>query len=167
MAKEKGSTKTENKLMLVIRVRGAPHMNYKIHDTLKMLRLNKVNHASLVFADKSMMGMLRRAKDYIAYGEVDKETVLKLLNNRALVKGNLPLTDKHIKKHSKFTSVKAFADALISGEVKLNDINELKPVFRLHPPIGGHRGTVKKHYHAGGTLGHVGEFINVLASKMI
>ncbi len=167
MAKGKDSTKTESKLMLVIRIRGAPHMNYKIEDTLKMLRLNKVNHASLVFADKSIMGMLRKAKDYIAYGEVDKAIVLKLLQNRALIKGNLPLTDKHVKKYSKFTTVKAFADGLMKGEVKLNEVNELKPVFRLHPPIGGHRGTIKKHYHAGGTLGHVGEFINVLARKMI
>jgi large subunit ribosomal protein L30 len=168
MPKGKDSTETtENKLMLVIRIRGAPLLNYKIQDTLKMLRLHKVNHACLVFADKSFMGMLRRAKVYIAYGEVDKEIVLKLLTNRALIKGKQPLTDKHIKKYSKFTTVKAFADALMKGEVKLKDINDLKPIFRLHPPIGGHRGTIKKHYHSGGTLGHVGEFINVLASKMM
>ncbi len=167
MTKGKDSTETENKLMLVIRIRGAPNMNYKIADTLKMLRLHKTNHACLVFANKSIMGMLRKAKDYIAYGEVDKDIVVKLLNNRALIKGNIPLTDKHIKKYSKFTTVKAFAEGLINGEVQLKDINDLKPVFRLHPPIGGHRGTIKKHYHAGGTLGHVGEFINVLASKMM
>ena len=168
MPKGKDSTGTaENKLMLVIRIRGAPNMNYKIHDTLKMLRLHKTNHACLAYTDKSLMGMLRRAKDYIAYGEVDKDIVLKLLKNRALIKGNQPLTDKHIKKYSKFTTVKAFADGLMKGEVKLRDINDLKPVFRLHPPIGGHRGTIKKHYHAGGTLGHVGEFINVLAGKMM
>jgi len=153
--------------MLVIRIRGSPVMNYKILDTLKMLRLHKVNHACLVIADKSVMGMLRKAKDYIAYGEVDKDTVLKLLTNRGLVKGNLPLTEKHIKKYSKFTTMKAFADALINGEVKVKDINDLKPIFRLHPPIGGHRGTIKKHFHSGGTLGHVGEFINILARKMI
>ena len=167
MAKGKESTKTENKLMLVIRIRGAPNMNYKINDTLKMLRLHKTNHACLAFADKSLMGMLKKARDYIAYGEVDKDIVLKLLRTRALIIGNEPLTDKHIKKHSKFTTVKAFADALMKGEVKIRDINDLKPVFRLHPPIGGHRGTIKKHYHAGGTLGHVGEFINVLANKML
>ena len=167
MAKGKESTETENKLMLIIRIRGAPNMNYKIKDTLKMLRLHKTNHSVLKFADKSVMGMLKRAKDYIAYGEVDKDIVLKLLRTRALIRGNEPLTDKHIKKHSKFTTVKAFADALMKGEVELKDINDLKPVFRLHPPIGGHRGTIKKHYHSGGTLGNVGEFINVLASKMI
>jgi large subunit ribosomal protein L30 len=167
MAKGKDTKEQERKLMLVIRVRGAPNMNYKIADTLKMLRLHKVNHACLVFADKSVMGMLRRAKDFIAYGEVDKDIVLKLLQNRALMKGNEPLTDKHIKKLSKYTSISAFADALMKGEVKLKDINDLKPVFRLHPPIGGHRGTIKKHYHAGGTLGNVSEYINVLASKMI
>ena len=167
MAKGKETRKEESKLMLVIRVRGAPNMNYKIADTLKMLRLHKVNHACLVYADKSVVGMLRKAKDYIAYGEVDKEVVLKLLKKRALVKGNEPLTDKHIKKHSKYTSINAFATALMNGEVKLKEINDLKPVFRLHPPIGGHRGTIKKAFHAGGTLGNVSEYINVLASKMM
>ncbi|TFG21110.1 MAG: 50S ribosomal protein L30 [Promethearchaeota archaeon] len=167
MAKGKESTQTENKLMLIIRIRGAPNMNYKISDTLKMLRLHKTNHACLAFADKSLMGMLRKAKDYIAYGEVDKEIVLRLLQTRALITGNEPLTDKHVKKYTKFASVKAFAEALMKGEVKLKDINELKPVFRLHPPVGGHRGTIKKPYHSGGTLGNVGEFINVLANKML
>ena len=55
----------------------------------------------------------------------------------------------------------------MKGEVKLKDINELKPVFRLAPPKGGHRGTIKKAFHAGGTLGNVSEYINVLASKMM
>lgn len=167
MPKNKKNEEPEPKLMLVIRIRGAPHMNYKIEDTLKMLRLHKVNHAIVIFADKTIYGMLQKVKDYIAYGEIDETILLRLLRNRALLKGNVPLTEEHLKNKTEFTDLKSLAKALIEGKVKFKDIYNIKPIFRLHPPKGGFRGTIKKPFGSGGTLGNVGAYINQLAVKMI
>ncbi|MCP4761729.1 MAG: 50S ribosomal protein L30 [archaeon] len=154
--------------MMVIRIRGSVHVNYKIEDTMKMLRLHKPNHSTILYADKSVLGMLKKVKDYCAFGEISEEVLLKLLRNRALIIGNNPLTNEHLKNKSPETpNIKSLAKALMDGKVKIKDIYNLKPVFRLHPPRGGHRGSIKKHYNSGGVLGNVGTYINILTERMI
>jgi len=157
----------QGKLILVIRVRGAPSMNYKIADTLKMLRLHKPNHCTILFGTPSVLGMLNKVKDYIAYGDVDESILVKLLQKRAKLKGQKPLTEEHIRNKTKYSNYKDLAKALINGEIQLKDIYNLKPVFRLHPPKGGYRKSIKVPFNAGGTLGYVGKYINFLVSKMI
>ena len=169
--KKKLKTKSEQlpALYFVIRIRGAPGMKRSIEDTLKMLRLHKVNHGVLIWGDQSYKGMLQKCKDYIAYGDIDEKTLIRLLRARGRVEGNRPLTDEHIKNLTSYKTIKEFAKALLSGKVNYNsrDIKNLKPVFRLHPPIKGHRGSIKKHYTEGGTLGYVKSYINELIHKMI
>ena len=173
MAKKKPKSK-ENigftpKLYFVVRIRGAPGMRRKILDTLKMLRMHKVNHGVLLWAEKSYWGMLNKCKDYIAYGEIDEKTLIRLLRVRGRIEGNKPLTDDHIKNLTEYKNIKDFAKALLNGKIQYRekDIYKIKPVFRLHPPRKGHRGSIKKHYTEGGTLGNIGEYINVLIHKMI
>ena len=156
-------------LYFAVRIRGAPGMKHVILDTLKMLRMHRVNHGVLIWGEVSYVGMLKKCKDYIAYGEIDEKTLLSLLRARGKVEGNKPLTDEHIKNLTKYKDLKELTKALISGEIqyRTNDIFKIKPVFRLHPPRRGHRGTIKKHYREGGTLGYVEQYINVIIYKMI
>ena len=174
MAKTKNSTDIEDKgykpqLYFAVRIRGAPGMNRKIQDTLKMLRMHKVNHGVLIWAEKSYMGMLNKCKDYITYGEINEKSLLRLLRARGRVEGNKPLTEEHVKNLTKYKSMKDLAKALLQGEIqyKEKDIYKIKPMFRLHPPRKGHRGTIKKHYGEGGILGNVGIYINEVIHKMI
>lgn len=157
------------KLYFAVRIRGAPGMKGTILDTLSMLRMYKVNHGVLIWTVKSYMGMLDKVKSYIAYGEIDEKTLVRLLRTRGRVEGNKPLTDEHIKNLTQYKNIKEFAKALLNGEIQYRpkDIYKIKPVFRLHPPRKGHRGTIKKHYAEGGTLGNVGDYINVLIHKMV
>jgi large subunit ribosomal protein L30 len=156
-------------LFFAVRIRGVPGMKRTILDTLKMLRMHKVNHGVLIWGDISYMGMLRKCKDYIAYGEIDEKALLRLLRARGKIEGNKPLTDEHINNLTKYKNIKEFSKALLSGEIqyRTQDVYKLKPVFRLHPPRKGHRGTIKRHYNEGGTLGYVDQFINDLIHKMI
>jgi len=168
--KDKSDTGYTPKLYIAVRIRGAPGMKRKILDTLKMLRMHKVNHGVLIWAEKSYRGMLNKCKDYIAYGEIDEKTLIRLMRIRGKVEGNKPLTDEHIKNLTKYKDIEEFAKALLKGEIlyRTKDIYKLKPVFRLHPPRKGHRGTIKKHYGEGGTLGLVPpKYINDLIQKMI
>ena len=56
---------------------------------------------------------------------------------------------------------------MITGKKKIDEIPGLKPVFRLRPPKGGFKGTIKKHFREGGETGYRGEAINDLVLKMI
>ncbi len=172
MAKKKSKLKETNltpKLYFAVRIRGAPGMRGKILDTLKILRMHKVNHGVLLWGTSSYRGMLLKCKDYIAYGEIDAKTLIRLLRVRGKVEGNKSLTEEHIKNLTNYKNFRELTKALLNGEIQYRekDIYKIKPVFRLHPPRKGHKGTIKKHYNEGGTLGNVGIFINVLIHKMI
>ena len=157
------------KLYFAVRIRGSPGMKRKILDTLKMLRMHKVNHGVLIWGNKSYNGMLVKCKDYIAFGEINEKTLIRLLRVRGRVEGNRPLTEEHIKNLTNYKNFRDLAKALLNGEIqyKEKDLYKVKPVFRLHPPKKGHRGSIKKHYAEGGTLGSVGLYINVLIYKML
>ncbi len=172
MAKKKSKSKETNltpKLYFAVRIRGAPGMRGKILDTLKILRMHKVNHGVLLWGTSSYRGMLLKCKDYIAYGEIDAKTLIRLLRVRGKVEGNKSLTEEHIRNLTNYKNFRELTKALLNGEIQYRekDIYKIKPVFRLHPPRKGHKGTIKKHYNEGGTLGNVGIFINVLIHKMI
>ncbi|MFX0022935.1 MAG: 50S ribosomal protein L30 [Candidatus Hermodarchaeota archaeon] len=172
MAKKKSRIKEKEstpKLYFAVRIRGAPGMRRKILDTLKMLRMHKLNHGVLIWGTPSFEGMLVKCKDYISYGEIDEKTLIRLLRVRARVEGNLALTEEYIKSLTRYKNFRELAKALINGEIQYreHDLFKIKPVFRLHPPRKGHRGTIKKHYNEGGTLGNVGIYINELIHKML
>ncbi|MFX1410154.1 MAG: 50S ribosomal protein L30 [Promethearchaeota archaeon] len=172
MAKKKVKSKEIEetpKLFFAIRIRGSPGMRRKVLDTLQMLRMHKVNHGVLVWGSPSYKGMLYKCKDYIAYGEINEKTLIRLLRVRGKIVGNKPLTEEHIKNLTNYKSFRELAKALLKGEVqyKEKDLYKIKPVFRLHPPRKGYRGSIKKHYNEGGILGEMGIYINELIHKML
>ncbi|GAB4316627.1 MAG: 50S ribosomal protein L30 [Promethearchaeota archaeon] len=155
------------KTVVAIRIRGLAKMRTSINDTLSMLRLNRVNIAVVLKLTKSIHGMLNKAKDYIAWGPVDQKTLTRLLKRRGRVEGNKPLTDEYLaSRFRQCPNVRELASAIYHGNVLPRDVPGMKPVFRLHPPRGGHRGGIKRAYNAGGTLGFVGDYINRLLVKM-
>ncbi len=66
----------------------------------------------------------------------------------------------------KYSSIDELATAIFNLEAELSDIPHLRPVFRLHPPKGGFKRTIKKPYPIG-ELGYRGRHINELIAKMI
>ncbi|MDD4482915.1 MAG: 50S ribosomal protein L30 [Methanoregula sp.] len=149
----------------VVQVRGVVNTRKDIKDTLKMLRLHHINHCVLVPDTPEYLGMIRKVKDYVAYGEVDAATLETLLSTRGRVIGDAPLTDEYVKSNSTYTGIVEFAQALAKGESRLRDIPGLKPVLRLHPPRKGYKTTKRTHVQ-GGALGYYGQEINTLLYKM-
>lgn len=70
----------------VVKVRGSVKVRGDIKDTLKMLRLKSVNNCVVIPESKTYLGMLKKAKDYITWGKIDKKTLFKLLEKRGKVK---------------------------------------------------------------------------------
>jgi|TARA_B110000881_G_C18421867_1_gene436359 large subunit ribosomal protein L30 len=153
---------------LVIRARSDRGVTVKIRDTMGMLNLTRVNHATILPDEPAYVGMLHKAKDYITWGEVDSELISNLLTERGRMVGDKPVTDTSIKENSEYNTVDGFAKALASGKATMKDVNDLKPVLRLHPPRGPKGwGGIKRSYTVGGALGFRGEVIRDLVSRMI
>jgi large subunit ribosomal protein L30 len=156
----------------IIRIRGQVDCPYEVEHTLKLLRLHKKFHCVLYPASPTLEGMLRKAKDWVTWGEIDRETLIELLRKRGRIPGGKPLTDEYVDKHlAKFGitgGIPALADAILEGKVALHKMdNIIKPVFRLHPPRKGFRGSIRKPYGQGGELGYRGYAINELIRKML
>ena len=154
------------KCLVVVRIRGTVNVRRDVEDTLRMLNLVRNCHATLVDDRPSYLGMLRRAQSILTWGEASKETIALLLKRRGRTVGNKRLTDDYVKKLG-FDSLDALAEALYDLKVRLKDLPGVKPVFRLHPPRKGYKGSIKKSYHAGGEAGYRGEAINDLIRRML
>ncbi|MGC9514886.1 50S ribosomal protein L30 [Methanocrinis sp.] len=147
----------------IVRLRGSVNTKPDIKDTLDMLRLHRINHCVVVPDSPHYRGMIQKVKDYVAWGEIDEDALASMLEMRGRLNGNRRLTDQFIKEKTSYGTIKEFASALSQGAVSLKDAG-IKPVFRLHPPRKGHRGT-KKTVKEGGELGYH-ESISDLIWKM-
>jgi large subunit ribosomal protein L30 len=155
-------------VFLVIRARSDRGVTGKIRDTMGMLNLTRVNHATILPNAPTYIGMLSKAKDYITWGEIDSDMISNLLKERGRMIGDKPVSDAVIKNNSKYSTIDAFAKALVSGEASMKDVDGLKPVLRLHPPRGSKGwGGIKRSYTVGGALGFRGEAISDLVSRMM
>ena len=148
----------------VVRVRGQVNIKPKIKRTMKIMRLNRVNHCVIIPENEVYKGMLNIVKDYVTWGEIDSETTQIMLESSGKKSGNSDFTKADLK-DSSFKTIKALAKGLSEGKAIVRDIPELKPVFRLHPPRKGYEG-IKRSFKEGGALGYRGEKINQLIRRM-
>ncbi|MCK5024520.1 MAG: 50S ribosomal protein L30 [Thermoplasmata archaeon] len=149
-----------------IRLRSDINANIEVKDTLKHLRLNKINHCVLIPKEKTYDGMLQKVKDYVTWGEVKPEALTNMIIKRGRLTGNRTYDNKYVKENTKSESMVKYAEAIITGKEKYSNLKDVQPLFRLHPPIKGHK-AIKKSFNAGGDLGYRGEEINNLILKML
>lgn len=151
--------------LLVIRIRGTINVSKREEDTLKMLRVDRNNYATIIDDRPDYKGMLQKAKDWITWGEPSVETVKTMLEKRGKAPGDVKLTEEYVKELG-FKGFDDLAEKLVKCEVSINQIEGLKPFFRLHPPKKGFKKSVKRPYRNKGELGYRGEKINELAVRM-
>lgn len=178
----KGSSEAGRVIVAAIRIRGLVDTSPDVEHTLNLLRLRRRFTCSIYPLTDSIRGMLKAAEGWLTWGEVNRDTLVQLLRSRGRLVGDLPLTDDYVKKYG-WGSIEELVDAFIKGEVKslwcrkgekprivngkATCIPGLKPFFRLHPPKGGFKKSIKKPYGAGGELGYRGLAINELIMRMI
>ncbi|MFB0502084.1 MAG: uL30 family ribosomal protein, partial [Candidatus Bathyarchaeia archaeon] len=78
----------KRRCLAVIRVRGVSDVFREIKETLRMLHLTRNCHATLIDDRPSYLGMLHKAKNYVTWGEIFKESVVLLLRERGRIVGN-------------------------------------------------------------------------------
>ncbi|MEM2089957.1 MAG: 50S ribosomal protein L30 [Candidatus Pacearchaeota archaeon] len=125
----------------VIRIRGLVGVRREIRETLDKLKLRKKFVCVIVDDTKEIMGMLKKAQNYIAYGEIDEETLKELIMKRGRKPGNKPIEIGGKK-------LEEFIKEFLQGKKKLKDLG-IKPFFRLHPPRQGFKKSIKLLYPKG------------------
>ncbi len=156
------------KLYLIIRIRGEPDTPPDVRKTLENLRLLRRYAASLYPADlPGIENMLRKAQAWITWGEINKETLARLLEARGRAPGDKKLTIEYIKERFNVNSFEELAEKMINGEIVFHKQDAIKPFFRLHPPRGGFRNSIKKPIGSRGEAGYRGEKINDLVLRML
>lgn len=152
-------------LMAILRVRGPVKIKKDIEKAMTLLNLTRANHCVLYNDSKYLQGSLKKAKDYITWGEVSKEILKKMLLKRGFVYTS---ENKLISFNDAFLKdVDKVVDEIYSGKKTIKELN-IKPVFRLKPPSKGYdRQGIKKTFVEGGALGYRKEEINNLLKRMI
>jgi large subunit ribosomal protein L30 len=124
--------------LVVVRVRGLTGIRKDIKDTLNMLRLYRRNYCVILPNTPSILGMLKKAKDYITWGKIDAETEKLLIEKRQ---------EKTKNKEGKEIA---------------------KLFFRLNSPRKGYaKKNIKTPFTLGGALGDRKEKINDLIKRMV
>ncbi|MCA9485319.1 MAG: uL30 family ribosomal protein [Nanoarchaeota archaeon] len=139
-------------MILVIRISGMINIPSEVNETLHRIRLRRKYAAVLLNNTKENLKILKLLRNYVAFGEINQETLKKLIKERAMPKDSKTKID---------------ADKVAEGLDKksLGDLG-VKPFFRLHPPRGGI--DAKKHFGvAKGVLGDNKEKINELVRRML
>ncbi len=158
-------------LYLIIRIMGTVDVRPKLEHTLYLLRLRQRFAASLYHSSlPGLEGMLQKIRDWATWGEIDRDTLIQLIRVRGRLIGDKPITDEWVQKNlGLYGGIPELADKLLSGEIMYHKLEDkgVKPFFRLHPPRGGFKGSIKRHYGDGGELGYRGTAINELVRRML
>ena len=131
----------------VIRIKGQVGIKRPVKETLDRLRLRR-KYVCVVFENpsKEILGMIKKMKDFVAFGEISDETYKELVEKRG-----------QKNRHSQVRP-----DSPKRGQAKEG---KLKPFFRLHPPRKGIES--KKHFGVGkGVLGD-NKKMNELIRRML
>jgi large subunit ribosomal protein L30 len=166
----KETTETPS-LLLAVRIRGTVGDNPRTELAMKSLGMEGKFNARLVPGSPEMLGMLRRAKDLVTWGELEHETLEMILSKRAEKSGPRPhkLDQEFARLHFEIQDLGDLAKQILAGEFQLQRLWRagVKPTIRLHPPKGGFRKSTKRPYKSSGELGYRGREINRLARRMI
>ena len=139
-------------MQAIVQLRGEVDLSQGVEDTLDMLNLGRVNHATFVPETDTYRGMITKVNDIVAFGEPSVETVELLLRKRAEpADGEESIDDDWVGWNTNFDDVESLAEALLDEATTLQEAN-LSPTIRLHPPRKGHDG-IKHPTAEGGELG--------------
>ena len=158
MAEEKQTPKIEKaekksnseNLIVVIRIAGQVKVIGDVKNTLERLRLRKKYSCVLLKPTKDILGMIKKIRYHVAFGNIDKKILIELIKARG----------KTLDKSE--VNAEKIAEELISGN-KLQDLG-LKPFFTLHPP---RKGIKSKLQYPKGVLGDNKADINKLIERML
>ena len=90
--------KTESKkaLLAMVRIRGRVRLKVVFTHTMQFLRLHRENHCVILYNTPEVLGMLKKVRDYVTYGEVSDEVVREVVSKRGRKIGNTRLSETEV-----------------------------------------------------------------------
>ena len=159
----------ENPCILAVRLKGTVGDNPRVEKTMELLMLQRTFQARLLENKPSVMGMLRKVRSLVAWGEVQPPILEALLRKRAERDGRGIVDEVFVKAQFGKNGFQELAESLVKGDMAVKELWRagLKPRFRLHPPRGGFKRSTRHAFGDGGELGYRGGEINSLVRRMI
>lgn len=139
-------------LLIVVNLHGKINSPSGARKALGELKVERKFTACVVPDDVPTLGMLRACKDYIAWAPVDKALLATLLEKRGMVSERKRLDSKALSALG-FKKYEDLAAKIVKDEVRLSTMKGLRPFFRLSPPRGGFKRSLRRQASEKGTLG--------------
>jgi large subunit ribosomal protein L30 len=139
-------------LLLVLNLHGAINSSRPVRKALEELKVVRRFSASVVPGDPSTLGTLKLCKDHVAWAPIDVDLLAVLLKRRGMVSATKALDSASLKKMG-YGDYKDLAARMVSKEIRLSAVKGLKPFFRLAPPKGGFKRSMRRAFSEEGLLG--------------
>jgi large subunit ribosomal protein L30 len=139
-------------LVLVVNLHGQINSSAPVRKALNDLWVAKKFSASVVPDDAPTVGMLRLCKDYVSWSQVEEGLLSDLLSKRGMVTTSKPLDQAALKRLG-FKNHKEMAAKMVKEQTRLSAVEGVLPYFRLAPPKGGFRRSLRRQATEKGLLG--------------
>ena len=140
-------------LLLIVNLHGMINSPAPVRKALNELKVARKFSASVVADEPPTEGMLRLCKDYVAWAPLDEGLLVELLRKRGMVSASKNLDEPSLKRLG-YKNHEDMAAKMVKGEVRLSSIEGVLPFFRLAPPKGGFRRSLRRQFTEKGVLGN-------------
>ncbi|HUI24404.1 MAG TPA: hypothetical protein VLY82_08485 [Nitrososphaerales archaeon] len=139
-------------LILVVNLHGQINSSAPVRKALNELWVAKKFSASVVTDDEPTVGMLRLCKDYVAWCPLDEELLTSLLKKRGMVSAARILDEATLKELG-YGKHEDLAAKMMKDQMRLSAVDGVLPYFRLAPPRGGFKLSLRRQATERGLLG--------------
>ena len=139
-------------LLLVLNLHGAINSSGPVREALEEMKVARRFSATVVPGDAPTMGALSLCKDRLAWAPIDADLLAVLLKKRGMVSATKALDPATLKKLG-CKDCEELAVKMVEGGIRLSAIEGVKPYFRLAPPKGGFKRSMRRGTSEEGILG--------------
>jgi large subunit ribosomal protein L30 len=140
-------------LLLVVNLHGQINSSAPVRKALNELWVAKKFSATVITDDAPTVGMLRLCKDYVTWSPLDEGLLGDLLKKRGMVSSARALDQASLKQLG-FKSHADLASKMVKDQMRLSAVDGVLPFFRLAPPKGGFKLSLRRQTTERGLLGN-------------
>ncbi|MDG6997332.1 MAG: uL30 family ribosomal protein [Nitrososphaerota archaeon] len=158
-------TKQSAGSLLVVNLRGLVNTRAPVRTTLEQLHISKRFNSTIVPNDDVHQGMLKSAKEHVAWMKADVPIVERILRERSEISDGRKFSESELKK-SGYSSFSDLAQKIVSGTARLDGSQGMRQFFRLNSPKGGFKRSIRRPFRDGGILGENPELSKIVEKMM-
>jgi large subunit ribosomal protein L30 len=152
-------------LLLVLNIHGKINSPAPVRQALAELKVERKFSASVVTDDAPTVGVLKLCKNYVSWAPLDQGLLVALLKRRGMVSSTHRLDESALATIG-FKRHEDIAEKMMKEQLRLSAIHGVLPFFRLAPPKGGFRVSLRRQSSEKGGLGYNPK-LPALVEKMV